>query len=335
MATKQFTNGAFVFFQVGGTIPRYPDELRDMAIGAGLDPDKLVPEYAGDRMQVFRTLRGQVPRFANRRNGEQRYLIRTIKKTKKQVIMGISPEQVDELAERVDHSYEGKLTWTAEVSPGKIAGDHPVAREVDEAYRDIRGKIVGDDWTANIVDYLTNDLAAMYFKPNYWVPPQMVKKVQELAEFLRDNIGIRVYIAEISGDQAVADIKEKAQQTLSDKLNELVEQVEDFDGTERSTVYTIRMQRALELKKQANLYKSALGVGVKKMDACVAKINKSCEHMADIRKCVTVHKDGTISDKGAKKEDKGTKVICSVCKLPKLAEGAKKRAGRWVCKECQ
>jgi hypothetical protein len=335
MTIKQFANGAFVFFQVGGTVPRFPDELRDMAIGAGMDPDKLVPEYAGDRMAIFRTLRGQVPRFANRKNGEQRYVIRPIKKTKKTVMMGISPEQVDENAERVDHSYEGKLMWNSEPDPSTIEGDHPVAQEINGVYQDIRGKIVGDDWTNNITDYLVNDCAAMYFKPNYWVPPQMIAKVHELAEFLRTAVSIKVYVAELVGNTTVTDIKEKAQKTLADKLDELVQQVDDFDGTERSTVYTLRMQRSLELKKQANLYKSALGVGVKKMDSVLKKLELSCEKMMDLRQCITVHKDGTVSDKGSGKKKKGTKVICSVCKHPKPLDGAKKRANRWVCEDCQ
>jgi hypothetical protein len=285
-------------------------------------------------MQIFRTLRGQVPRFANRKNGEQRYVIRPIKKTKKTVIMGISPEEVDEHGETVTHEFEGKLTWEAEPDPSVIRGNHQVAQEINLAYQDIRGKIVGDDWTNNITDYLVSRCAAMYFKPNYWVPPQMVAKVKELAEFLRTAVNIRVYIAEISGKEAVADIKDKAKKTLADKLDELVQQVDEFDGTERSTVYTLRMQRSLELRKQANLYKSALGVGVSKMDSVLKKLDTACEKMMDLRQCITVHKDGTVSDKGSKAK-KGNKIICSVCKHPKPLEGAKKRANKWVCEDCQ
>ena len=130
----KFSNGAFVFFRKKGVIPMEPEDVRNMAIAAGID-EAIVPEYAGDRMCMFRVLRTQVPRFV-----KLGWRLVPIVRTKQEYTYGISKEDKDEIKKRVKHEFESTFTWQAEPDPSFVAGDHPVAKEIDAEYKKGKGR---------------------------------------------------------------------------------------------------------------------------------------------------------------------------------------------------
>jgi hypothetical protein len=77
-----------------------------------------------------------------------------------EVVYGIVREEKDESAARLDHDFEATVSWSAEPDPSKVTDDHDVARRVAGAYNELRNKIVADDWSAAISNYLEQHHAA-------------------------------------------------------------------------------------------------------------------------------------------------------------------------------
>jgi len=291
---KKFNNGAIITFRKEGVVPMDPADVRDMALAHGVD-EKVVPEYAGDRMVIFRVLRSQTLKQA--REG---WLLRPITRSKQTVVYGITKERTNEADETIKHDYESKMSWRAEPDPSHIKGEHAVAKDADAEYQQVRGKIVGDDWTAAVSSYFVGHCKAVSLRGNegvvYWCPPQSIADLRKLKTFLAETVGISIIIAEIEAEDCKI-AKDVATESLYDELEKMENEVKAFDGKERTTVFTLRLERYVELKKRANLYKAALGIGVDKVEKTLAELEQKVSTMLDIRKTIVVHKDGTVSKK--------------------------------------
>jgi len=101
----------------------------------------------------------------------------------------------------------------------------------------------------------------------------------------------------------VTIVQQTTNESLNEKLEKLEEEIKEFDGKQRTTVYTLRLQRYMELKKRANLYKSALGIGIERLEGSLTELEGKVNKMLDLRKTITVHKDGSTTEKGKKDEN--------------------------------
>ena len=298
MANAQYKSGAFIFLRKDGVPPMDPAVITAKALAEGID-EVVIPKYAGDRMTVFRTLRSQTLKQA--RLG---WLLRPIKREKRVVVYGVTRETKDVEAETLEHDHETNFYWKAEVPEViRSTGGHPVVDDVNTEYQSLRGKIVGDDWTSTITSWFVNQCHAISMREEgiiYWCPPQSLPEVKKLKKFLFSNVGIYIGIAEIKAsereDQQV--VREAVDTSLASQLSEFEAEVEKFNGKERTTVYTLRMERYVELKKRANLYHAALSIGVERIEGALSKLEQQVSAMLDLRQLVTVHSDGLVSVSG-------------------------------------
>jgi hypothetical protein len=154
MTNTKFATGAFVFTRARGLQPRDPDDLQPIARQHNIDP-AFVPSYAGDRVALGRAI-------AQSSSGltKEGFLLRPITRSASEVVYGIVHEQRDEADQRLEHEFAATVAWSGEPDPALVRGDHPIARRVADAYGELRGKVVADDWSSSVTSYLESHDAA-------------------------------------------------------------------------------------------------------------------------------------------------------------------------------
>ena len=287
MNQQKFQNGAFAFTRTKSIEPRDPESLQPLAIQHGIDP-AFIPAYAGDRTAVGRAITQ-----ASIGLSKEGFLLRPIKRTTTDVVYGIVREQKDEAAERLDHDFEATVSWSAESDADIVRGSHPIARRVADAYQALRGKIVADDWSNAITTYLENHDAARVRGDGrvYWVPPQRLDAIRRLGTFLQE-LGIDLILCELEPEvRTVA--KDVAHQSLEDQLTRLQEEVDQFDGTQKPSTYTRRLDEYQQLRDRAILYRDALGVGVDRAQSVLTELERKVTAMLELRSQTVIHRNPT------------------------------------------
>jgi hypothetical protein len=301
-AKRNFSDGAIVTNAKTHVDLITPEDARNMALAAGID-EKFVPDYAGDRMSVFRCFRKMI-HHVKRDN----WLLTQIKSTKTEVVYGISKVTKDEVKERVDHDFEATIAWRND-NPDHMEGDHEVAKVVDNYYQELRGKLHGDDWTTSVRKFLQNEAKALSLRGDegivYWCPPDRLSDLNKIADFLVEYLRFGMLILRIeSRDRTVCE--NVASTKLNDQIEKLKAEVEKFDGKQRSTVYSRRLEQYQELRKTATMYKGALGIATSDLDQVLAGLEAKVKGMFDLRGTIKVQKDGTVIERtsnGLKKFD--------------------------------
>jgi hypothetical protein len=249
-----------------------------------------IPAYPGDRVAISRALT-----HASRGLQNEGFLLRPIRRTSSEVVYGIVSEQKDESLQRLDHDFEATISWSAEPDPSVVTGDHDVAGRVREAFNTLRGRIVADDWSSSITSYLeSHDAARMRGDGRvYWVPPQRIEDVRKLSTFLA-TVGIDLILCEIEPEvqTVVADV---AQVSIDEELDRLQAEAAEFDGKQKPSTYSRRLEEYQRLRNRAVLYKDALGVGVDRAKRVLDELEQKVSAMLDLRRQTTIHRDGTVS----------------------------------------
>jgi hypothetical protein len=293
MTSTKFATGAFAFTRARGLQPRHPHDLQPLAAQHGIDP-AFVPVYAGDRVAVTRAIQ-QVSAGLHR----EHLLLRPIKRNATEVVYGIVHERRAEKDQRLEHDFEATVSWSAEPDPAVVVGDHPVAQRVAEAYKDLRGKVVADDWSKSITAYLEAHDAARVRSDGriYWVPPQRVDDVRQFGAFLGEVV-IDLILAEIEAESRTV-VEQLAAESLDEQLVHLEQEVAEFDVKTKPSTLSRRLDVCNQLRSRATLYRDALGLGVEKSEAMLQSLEQKVQAMLDIRQSTVVHRDGTTSPAGA------------------------------------
>jgi hypothetical protein len=287
MTNTKFASGAFVFTRARGLQPRDPDELPPIAARHGVAPD-FIPSYAGDRVAISRAA-SQASSGLHREG----FLLRPITRTSSQVVFGIVREQRDEDDHRLDHDFEASVSWSAEPDPSIVAGDHPIAQRVADAFQELRGKVTADDWSSVITSYLEAHDAARVRGDGrvYWVPPQRLDTIRRFGALLAD-VGIDLVLAEIEAESQTV-VEHVAQDSLDEQLDRLQQEAEAFDGTQKPSTYSRRLAEYQHLRDRAVLYRDALGVGVERAEQVLNELEQKVTTMLDIRRQTVIHRDRT------------------------------------------
>ncbi len=284
MKEKKFASGAFVFTRAKGVQPKEPEELRAMAKAAGFDPG-IVPAYAGDRAAIGRAIT-QTERGLQRRG----FLLRPLRRTASEVLYAVVRERKDSLTERVDHEQLDLVRWTAEPDPAVVQGSHIVAQEVAQAYAGLRGKVVAEDWSGSVSGFLEAHDAARVREDGrvYWVPPQRLADIRKLGELL-GQVGIDLVLCELEPEVRTI-VHEVVSDSLADQLEQLQAEAEAFDGKEKPSTFTRRLETYQRLRERATLYRDALGVGVENAQAVLASLEAKVQGLLDVRLQTVVHR---------------------------------------------
>ena len=286
MSNEKFASGAFVFARARGIEPRLPEDLLPLTAQHGI-PTDFIPAYAGDRTAIGRAI-------SQASAGLQRegFLLRPITRTTSQVVYGVVKEDRDEARQKLDHEFEGLISWASEPDPALVHGEHPIARRVAEAYRDLRGKITADDWSSAISAYLEHRHAARVRGDGrvYWVPPgEPLEAVRGLGSFLA-QVGIDLVLCEIEGDSR-AVVEAVAGESLDDQISALEREASDFDGTQKPTTYRRRLAQYERLRERAVLYRDALGLGVERAYQVLSELERKVGTMLDLRRETVIHRE--------------------------------------------
>jgi hypothetical protein len=287
MQNGKFNTGAFVFTRTRGLAPRDPADVIPLAASHGFDPS-LIPPYPGDRVSITRAITQATAGLS-----AKGFLLRPIKRTSSEVVFGIVKEQKDEAQVRLDHDFEATVSWSAEPDPSVVTGDHEVARRVRDAYALLRGKIVSDDWSASITSYLeSHDAARMRGDGRvYWVPPQRLDDVKRLGAFLSE-VGIDLILCEIEPETRTV-VKDVARVSLDEELDRLQAEADAFDGTQKPSTYSRRLDEYQQLRQRAILYRDALGIGADRAKAVLDELEQKVSGMLSIRRQTVIHRDGS------------------------------------------
>jgi hypothetical protein len=127
---------------------------------------------------------------------------------------------------------------------------------VADSYRELRGKIVADDWAASITAYLEYHDAARVRGDGrvYWVPPQRVDDVRRLGAFLQE-VGIDLILCELEPETRTV-VEQVAHDSLADQLDQLQAEAAAFDGTQKPSTYARRLDEYQRLRERAILYRT-------------------------------------------------------------------------------
>jgi len=285
---QKFISGAFVFTRPRRNIqPRDPAELAPLAVKHGLE-EGIIPPYAGDRACIGRAI--QQTSSGLYREG---FLLRPIKRNGGEVLYGIVREKRDEATEHLDHNHEATVRWGAEPNPAVVQGDHPIAMRVADAYRSMRSMIVAEDWSAAITQFLESKGAVGVRGDGrvYWCPPQRIEDVRRLQAFLQE-VGIDLILCELEIETRSV-VQDVVAESLEEQLDKFQAEVHEFDGTQKPSTYTRRLEEYKTLRERAILYKSALGIGVERTELVLAELETKVNTMLDLRRTTVVHRDGS------------------------------------------
>ncbi len=282
MNHTQYQAGAFVFARARGCEPRNSDDIKLLAEKYAIE-ESLIPSYSGDRTTIGRAITQATAGLTR-----QGYLVRPIKRSSKEVIYGIVREKKDEVGQRLDHDFEATVTWQKEPDPSIVQGDHAVAVQIADHYRQLRGKITASDWSSSISAFLDAHDATPIRSDGrvFWVPPQRIKSVLHFSSFLQE-VGIDLILCELQAEQRqlVHDI---AHQSLEDQLDKLELEIESFDGTQKPSTYQRRLDEYQRLRNRAGLYQEALGVGVDRAKSVLANLEIKVQEMLEVRTQVVI-----------------------------------------------
>ena len=287
MKTSRFSTGAFVFSRPRKVDPRDPHDLKPLLAKHRIEPNVL-PAYAGDRVAVTRAIEQAKAGLA--RNG---LLLRPIRRTATEVVFGIIRETKDVVDERLEHEFESTIRWSVEPDPSVISGDHPVAWRVADTYRQLRGKIVAEDWSVTITSFLEAHDAARVRNGVFWVPPQRVEKVRQLGGFL-EELGVDLVLCEVVAE-ARSIVEGVVSESLDAQLERLQTEADSFTGNERPSTFSRRLKEYQRLRERAVLYRAALGVGVDRAQAVLVGLESRVSEMLDLRKATVIHRDSSSS----------------------------------------
>ena len=288
--TKKFANGAFVFTRARGLTARTPNEVVPIAQRHGIDPS-VIPPYAGDRAAIGRAFARTDTKIA----GTQ-YLLRPIRRTSTEVTYGIVREDKNG-SDHLDHEHEATVTWKAEPDPAGIEGHHTIANRVGLAYAKLRGRLVSEDWTSCVTSELEK-LGAVPMRDDgrvHWLPQSSLDQLRKLQGFLSE-VGVTMFIAEVEGENR-GTVTEIVTESVDDQLHKLEIEVRDFDQTQKPSMFAKRLELYQALRQKALLYQSALGIGAERTTAVLSELEKKVSAMLDVRKGMTVHKDGRVTRK--------------------------------------
>lgn len=290
---KKFSDGAFVMWNARLKAAALdPNDVKDMALAAGL-PESIVPEYPGDRQIVSRVLDRNASKI--RRQG---YVLSKLKRTQSHVLMTIHETSRDVEHRQTELPQAGTLEWTPETGAIVSPEGHPVADWLDYHYQELLGKISGTDWSTTLVSYLVNECYAQAWRDDgrvYWVPPAGLDNVKALQDWLK-AVGVSLAIVEI--DTSVKDsVVEVVESSLVDQLDELQAEVDGFDGLQKPSTYSDRLDKYHDLRKRVIVHCETLGIAKTTAGKLLSKLEdmevKVTEHLTH-REKVRVKRDGTI-----------------------------------------
>lgn len=307
--SRSFTVGAFVFWCARGVAAIAPEDAKAIAHRFdGLDADLIVPAYSGDRATFGRAVQRAAAGLA--RAG---FLLRPLDvKAQDHATYSIIAEHKNLESLRIDHGFRANVSWTAEPDPRTVHGDHPVAGRVRAIFDTLAGKVVADDWSANLSKYLVGELQGVSMRDDgrvYWLPPASIEDVTTLKGFLHE-VGIDLVLAPIT-EESHHVVKAAATSSIAAELDKLTAEVEGFDGTEKPSLYERRLEKYAELRDRAVLYRDSLGVGVAQAEEALEALETKVGEMLMLRTQTVVHR-----------EEKIEAVAAPLVKRPTLVFGA-------------
>lgn len=284
---RSFVSGAFVFWCARGVAAISPEDAKALARKHGVD-ESVVPSYAGDRATFGRAVQRAAAGLA--RAG---FLLRPFDvKAQDHAVYSIVAEYRNVAAERMDHTFRTNVSWSAEVDPLVVTGDHPVAVRVRGLFDQLVGKLVADDWSKSISNYLVGELSGMSMRDDgrvYWLPPDAIEELGSLKAFLHE-VGIDLVLAPIT-EESHHIVKAAATSSIAAEIDKLSAEVLAFDGTEKPSTYERRLERYAELRDRACLYRDSLGVGVEQAEAALAALETKVSEMLVLRTGTVVHRE--------------------------------------------
>lgn len=290
--------GSMVFYRVSGRAkPMLPTTIEALAQQHGV-PSSLVPTYAGDRAAVGRALNSTRTKIS-----KEGLLLRSITSTQTLIVQGIVVETKDVANEHLDHQHDpdANVRWNSESNGAHIEGTHPVAQLANQTYQDLRGRIMSDDWTDTINEYLLETCDAQPMRGDgriYWVPPDKQALLEPLKVYL-DAVGIAMFDMPIeSTDTAnIQNVQEAVAENLLDQLKNLADEVQAFDGTQSSMTYQSRLEVCEKMRARCTLYRETLGSMAEQMQGLLDQLANKTQDMLTLRDHTIVHKDGSIAPK--------------------------------------
>ena len=278
--------GAFVFTVTGGGFePMFPDEVVELAEQYGFSRN-VVPPYAGDRTILSRVL-------ASTSSGlwKEDLLLRPITRTSTEVVYGIVRESRAEHEREIRHEQQGTVSWSAYPDSSVIKGKHAVALRVAKMFTDLRGKITHQDWPAIINKFFEKNSAAKVRDSVYWIPQSRIDDVTRFKNFLAE-LGINLMLLGGIGDHEV--VKHIATHNLKNKLEKLQKEIHTFNGTQKPSTYSHRLEDLEKLHEQAKTYQREAGIDLTSLEQEIAELEEKITTMLMQRKKTVFHRDGTI-----------------------------------------
>lgn len=296
----RFADGAFVIWNARlNSQALDPQDVMDMALAAGL-PESIVPEYAGDRQIVSRVVNRHMSKL--RRNG---IILNKSKRTKSHLLMTI--HEVAKKGEReTELPQTGTVEWHREDPDNEIKSPegHATAEYLNHHYQEAKGKISGTDWSSTLVAYLVDECYATAWRDDgrvYWVPPTGLDKVRELQDWL-SAVGVSLAVAEIDSNVRES-VVEVIQASLVDQLDELQTEVNTFNGLQKPSTYSDRLEQYHNLRKRIVVHTETLGIAATTANDLLSQLEDMevtvTKHLSE-REQIRVKRDGTIEYLGNK-----------------------------------
>jgi hypothetical protein len=140
----------------------------------------------------------------------------------------------------------------------------------------------GDDWSAATTSFLLAHDAARIRSGVFWVPPQQLSDVQCFVSLLGE-VGVDLVLCEIEAESRQV-VEAVAHQTLEEQIEQLRLEAAQFDGTQKPTTYSRRLEHYQRLRSRAVLYREALGVGIDAAESVLSELEHKVTTMLDVRK---------------------------------------------------
>jgi len=91
-------------------------------------------------------------------------------------------------------------------------------------------------------------------------------------------------------------VQDVASTSIDEELDRLQEEADAFDSKQKPSTYARRLEEYQKLKQRAVLYRDALGVGADRASQVLDELEQKVSSMLELRKTITIHRDGTISN---------------------------------------
>ena len=287
ITSSSYTHGAFIFTRARGISAISTEEAITLAAKHGVS-EEFVPTYPGDRCAVSRAIDSVKAGLQQKEN----LALLPIVQRNDEVAWGIIEANKTKLAAGEDPEFIAALRWQAEPDPSIIQGEHDVAKRVALKYADLRGKVVADDWTKSITSFFDQHHVARVRGDGriFWAPPQQLEAIRQFRAFISE-VGIDLVICEVQGEHTTV-VQAVASESLAEQLQKLEAEVAAFDGSQKPSTYTKRLEEYQSLRERAGLYRDALGIGVETAVQVLKDLEVKVQTMLDVRKTVTIHRSG-------------------------------------------